>query len=54
VLRDLDRLLDDDEIVQRVKADLARRAPHSLTRGRPATPVEVILNRAGFAGGGLV
>src|SRR3712207_2754686 len=43
VLRELDRLLDDDEIVQRVRADLACRAPHSLTRGRPGTPVEVIL-----------
>ena len=43
VLRELDRLLDDDEIFRRVKADLARRAPHSLTRGRPGTPVEAIL-----------
>jgi transposase, IS5 family len=43
VLRELDRLLDDDEIFHRVKADLARRAPHSLTRGRPGTPVEVVL-----------
>jgi IS5 family transposase len=43
VLRELDRLLDDDEIVRRLKADLARRAAHSLRRGRPSTPVEVIL-----------
>lgn len=43
VLRELDRLLDDEAIVRRVKADLARRAPHSLCRGRPGTPVEVIL-----------
>jgi IS5 family transposase len=43
VLRELDRLLDDEAIVQRVKADLARRARHSLRRGRPGTPVEVIL-----------
>jgi len=42
-LRELDRLLDDDGILQRVKADLARRAPHSLTRGRHSTPVEAIL-----------
>ncbi len=42
-LREHDRLLDDDEIVARTKADLARRAPHSLTRGRPGTPVEVVL-----------
>jgi transposase, IS5 family len=42
-LRELDRLLDDDGILQRVKADLARRCPHSLTRGRHSTPVEAIL-----------
>lgn len=42
-LRELDRLLDDDAILQRVKADLARRYPHSLTRGRHSTPVEAIL-----------
>ncbi|HSH81829.1 MAG TPA: ISNCY family transposase, partial [Herpetosiphonaceae bacterium] len=33
-LRELDHLLDDDAILQRIKADLARRSPHSLTRGR--------------------
>jgi len=43
VLHELDRLLDDDEIIGRIKADLARRAPHSLSLGRPSTPVEVIL-----------
>lgn len=43
VLRELDRLLDDDQIFRQIKADLARRAPHSLTLGRPSTPVEVIL-----------
>ncbi len=42
-LRELDRLLEDDGILQRLKADLARRSPHSLTRGRHSTPVEVIL-----------
>ncbi len=42
-LRELDRLLEDDGIFQRVKADLARRCPHSLTRGRHSTPVEAIL-----------
>ena len=42
-LRELDRLLDDDAILQRIKADMARRAPHSLTRGRQSTPGEVIL-----------
>jgi IS5 family transposase len=43
VLQELDRLLDDEVIVRRVKADLARRAPHSQRRGRPSTPIEVIL-----------
>lgn len=39
----LDKLLDDDVLFQRVKDDLARRYPNSLTRGRNSTPVEVIL-----------
>src|SRR5262249_50669983 len=43
VLAALDGLLADDEVLQRVKADLARRAPRSLTREGRATPVEVIL-----------
>src|SRR5205823_255995 len=43
VLAALDGLLDDDALVRGVKADLARRAPQSLSRGRHATPVEVIL-----------
>jgi IS5 family transposase len=43
VLAELDGLLEDDDVFQRVKADLARRAPKSLTRGRRSTPVEVIL-----------
>jgi len=43
ILSPLDRLLDDDVLFQRVKADLLRRAPHTATRGRPSTPVEVIL-----------
>jgi transposase, IS5 family len=43
VLAELDGLLDDDDLFQRVKADLAGRAPKSLTRGRHSTPVEVIL-----------
>lgn len=42
-LQELDRLLDDDAIFQRVKADLSKRYPHSLTAGRHSTPVEVIL-----------
>jgi IS5 family transposase len=39
----LDRLLEDDVLFQRVKADLARRYPNTLTLGRHSTPVEVIL-----------
>jgi IS5 family transposase len=42
-LQELDRLLDDDELVTRVTADLVRRHPHTATRGRYSTPVEVIL-----------
>jgi IS5 family transposase len=42
-LAELDRLLDDDRLFQQIKADLAGRAPHSATTGRPGTPVEVIL-----------
>ncbi|HEV7216614.1 MAG TPA: ISNCY family transposase [Chloroflexota bacterium] len=42
-LRALDRLLDDDVLFQAVKADLGRRYPHTTTRGRHSTPVEVIL-----------
>jgi IS5 family transposase len=43
VLAQLDRLLEDDTLFQRVKADLAKRRPHTLTRGRHSTPVEVLL-----------
>src|SRR2546427_9206938 len=43
VLAHLDQLLEEDELLQRLKADLAQRAPHSLTRGRGATPVAVVL-----------
>ena len=43
ILDQLDRLLDEDALFQAVKADLARRYPNTLTRGRPSTPVEVIL-----------
>ena len=42
-LWELDRLLDDDAIVQRVKADMSRRRRHNLSAGRHSTPVEVIL-----------
>jgi transposase, IS5 family len=39
----LDRLLDDDNLFDRVRRDLARRYSHTATRGRPSTPVEVVL-----------
>ena len=42
-LAHLDRLLDDDDLFARVRDDLARRHPHTRTRGRPSTPVEVVL-----------
>jgi len=43
VLAQLDTLLDDDALYQRVRADLATRRPQTATRGRHSTPVEVIL-----------
>ena len=43
VLSELDHLLEDDILFQGVKADLAKRYPQTLTRGRPSTPVEVTL-----------
>lgn len=43
VLDELDQLLEEDLLFQDVKGDLAQRHPHTLTRGRHSTPVEVIL-----------
>jgi IS5 family transposase len=42
-LRELDELLDDDELFSVVKADLIQRHPNSKRLGRHSTPVEVIL-----------
>jgi IS5 family transposase len=42
-LEQLDRLLDDDAIVEAIRFDMACRSPRSRSRGRPSTPVEVIL-----------
>jgi transposase, IS5 family len=42
-LEQLDRLLEDDELFRLVRDDLARRHPHTRTRGRPSTPVEAVL-----------
>ena len=43
VLKQLDVLLEDDQLFEQVKADLSRRRPHTTETGRPSTPVEVIL-----------
>jgi transposase, IS5 family len=42
-MRQVDTLLADRELVQIVYEALARRHPQSRTRGRPATPAEVVL-----------
>lgn len=42
-LAQLDRLLEDDVLFGRVKADLCLRHPNSATCGRRSTPIEVIL-----------
>jgi transposase, IS5 family len=42
-LAELDRLLDDDQLFQQIKADLSRRRPRTTDTGRPSTPVEAIL-----------
>jgi hypothetical protein len=38
-LAQFDRLLDDDVLFERVKADLCRRYPNSARLGRHSTPV---------------
>ena len=43
VLRAFDRLLEDDALLQRVRADLARRYPQTTCHGRHSTPVEALL-----------
>lgn len=42
-LGELDRLLGDDVVFRKVKADLLKRYPNSDTRGRHSTPVEVVV-----------
>ena len=42
-LIEIDRILDDDELFQRIKHDLSQRYPKTLVTGRNSTPVEVIL-----------
>lgn len=43
VLKELDRLLEDDQLYQQVRADLGKRYRYTLVHGRHSTPVEVIL-----------
>jgi len=43
VLAEIDRLLDDEELYQLIREDLARRFPQTEVTGRNSTPVEVIL-----------
>jgi IS5 family transposase len=43
VLKELDRLLEDDELYRQVRADLGKRYRFTLVHGRHSTPVEVIL-----------
>jgi transposase, IS5 family len=43
VLKELDRVLDDDALYQRVRADLGKRYRYTLVHGRHSTPVEVLL-----------
>lgn len=42
-LLEIGRILEDDELFQRVKHDLSQRHPKTLITGRNSTPVEVIL-----------
>ncbi len=43
VLKELDHLLEDGELYQRVRADFSRRRPRTQVFGRPSTPVEAVL-----------
>jgi IS5 family transposase len=43
VLKELDRLLEDDELYQQVRTDFGKRYRYTLVHGRQSTPVEVLL-----------
>lgn len=43
VLAEIDRLLDDEELNQLIRSNLAKRYPQTEVTGRNSTPVEVIL-----------
>ena len=42
-LVEIDRILEDEEIFQRVRHDLSQRYPKTLVTGRRSTPVEVVM-----------
>ena len=42
-MRHADRALEDDALLALIQNELAKRCKKSKTRGRPATPVDVIL-----------
>ena len=42
-MRAADTVLEDEVLLTTVWEALARRRPHSKTRGRPGTPAEVVL-----------
>jgi len=43
ILAEMDRLLDNEELYQLIRSDLAKRFPQTEVTGRNSTPVEVIL-----------
>ena len=43
ILAEIDRLLDDEELYQLIRKDLAKRFPQTEVTGRNSTPVEVVL-----------
>jgi len=43
VLKELDTLLEDDELYQQVRTDFGKRNKWTLVHGRHSTPVEVLL-----------
>jgi transposase, IS5 family len=43
ILVEIDQLLDDEELYQLIRSDLAKRFPQTEVTGRNSTPVEVIL-----------
>ena len=43
VLEQLDGLLEDDQLYQQVRSDLAQRYPLTLVHGRHSTPAEAVL-----------